>query len=113
MSLVKKYWNFILPAAVILILLAIGLFFLLFNPKSAFRINQGNTANNESSTSTSSASNNSSSNSSSTSNEPNTGPIKSIGVNLDYYNSTTNRAGDFLFTKQKLQFSRVFMPYGF
>lgn len=39
--------------------------------------------------------------------------LKSIGVNLDYYDSVTNKAGDFLFTKQKLQFSRVFMPYGF
>src|SRR3989344_5821362 len=39
--------------------------------------------------------------------------IKSIGVNLDYYNSATNRAGDFLFTKEKLQFGRLFMGYGF
>ena len=39
--------------------------------------------------------------------------IKSIGVNLDYYNSATNRAGDFVFTKEKLQFDRLFMGYGF
>ncbi len=39
--------------------------------------------------------------------------LKSIGVNLDYYDAATNKAGDFLFTKKKLQFNRVFMPYGF
>ena len=39
--------------------------------------------------------------------------IKSIGVNLDYYDPATNRAGDFVFTKEKLQFDRLFMGYGF
>lgn len=39
--------------------------------------------------------------------------IKSIGINLDYYNPSTGKAGDFLFTKQKLQFDRLFMGYGF
>ena len=47
--------------------------------------------------------------------DPNAPPLKlkSIGVNLDYYDPATSRAGDFLFTKQKLQFNRVFMPFGF
>jgi hypothetical protein len=39
--------------------------------------------------------------------------IKSIGINLDYYNPSTGKAGDFIFTKQKLQFDRLFMGYGF
>lgn len=39
--------------------------------------------------------------------------LKSIGVNLDYYDSATGRAGDFQFTKQKLQFNRLFVGYGF
>ena len=39
--------------------------------------------------------------------------LKSIGVNLDYYDPKTNKAGDFLFTKQKLQFDRLFMGFGF
>lgn len=39
--------------------------------------------------------------------------IKSIGVNLDYYDPKTGKAGDFLFTKQKLQFDMLFMGYGF
>lgn len=39
--------------------------------------------------------------------------LKSIGINLDYYDPKTGRAGDFLFTKQKLQFNRLFMGYGF
>lgn len=39
--------------------------------------------------------------------------LKSIGINLDYYDLKTGRAGDFLFTKQKLQFNRLFMGYGF
>ncbi|KKT72199.1 MAG: hypothetical protein UW69_C0100G0010 [Microgenomates group bacterium GW2011_GWA2_44_7] len=39
--------------------------------------------------------------------------LKNIGINLDYYNPKTNRAGDFLFTKQKLEFNRLFMGYGF
>jgi hypothetical protein len=39
--------------------------------------------------------------------------LKSIGVNLDYYDPKTNKAGDFVFTKEKLQFNRLFMDYGF
>ncbi|MDO8496210.1 MAG: M23 family metallopeptidase [bacterium] len=39
--------------------------------------------------------------------------LKSIGINLDYYDPGTNRAGDFLFTKQNLHFKRLLMPYGF
>lgn len=39
--------------------------------------------------------------------------LKGIGVNLDYYDSKTNKAGDFLFTKEKLPFDRLFMGYGF
>lgn len=39
--------------------------------------------------------------------------LKSIGVNLDYYDSQTKKAGDFLFTKKDLQFDRPFMGYGF
>lgn len=46
---------------------------------------------------------------------PNEPPLKlkSIGVNLDYYDPKTKRAGDFEFTKEKLQFNRLFMGYGF
>lgn len=39
--------------------------------------------------------------------------IKSIGVNLDYYDPKSGQAGDFLFTKLKLQFNRLFMGFGF
>ncbi|MEX2028116.1 MAG: M23 family metallopeptidase [Candidatus Curtissbacteria bacterium] len=39
--------------------------------------------------------------------------LKSIGVNFDYYDPKTGRAGDFKFTKQKLQFNRLFMGFGF
>lgn len=39
--------------------------------------------------------------------------LKNIGVDLDYYDSVTNRAGDFVFTKQRLEFNRLFMGYGF
>lgn len=39
--------------------------------------------------------------------------LKSIGVNLDYYDPKTGKAGDFKFTKVKLQFNRLFMGYGF
>src|SRR3990167_6552271 len=39
--------------------------------------------------------------------------LKSIGVNLDYYDPKTNKAGDFVFIKEKLQFDRLFMGYGF
>src|SRR3990167_7811721 len=39
--------------------------------------------------------------------------LKSFGVNLDYYDPKTGKAGDFVFTRQKLQFNRLFMDYGF
>lgn len=39
--------------------------------------------------------------------------IKHLGVNLDYYDSSTNKAGDFVFTKDKLEFDRLFFEYGF
>lgn len=39
--------------------------------------------------------------------------LKSIGVNLDYYDPKTNKAGDFVFTKAKLQFNSLFMGFGF
>lgn len=39
--------------------------------------------------------------------------LKNIGINIDYYDPKTNKAGDFEFTKQKLQFDRLFMGFGF
>lgn len=39
--------------------------------------------------------------------------LKSIGVNIDYYNPNTGKAGDFVFTRQELQFNSLFMDYGF
>src|SRR3989344_6662622 len=39
--------------------------------------------------------------------------LKSIGLNLDYYNPETNKAGDFEFTKTRLEFNRLFMGFGF
>ena len=39
--------------------------------------------------------------------------LKGIGVNLAEYDPVTNKAGDFVFTKQKLQFDRIWMDYGF
>lgn len=39
--------------------------------------------------------------------------LKNIGVDLDYFDPSTGKAGDFVFTKQKLQFNRLFMDYGF
>ena len=105
MPFVKKYWKFILAGIITLIILVCSLFYLLFNPKSILRSNQ--TQNTTSSGNSTSSSNNSQAENSSD------GPIKAIGVNLDYYDSSTNRSGDFFFTKQKLQFNRVFMPYGF
>lgn len=38
--------------------------------------------------------------------------LKSIGVNLDYYDPAANRAGDFAFTKSKLSFGLLFFDYG-
>ncbi|HLC49717.1 MAG TPA: hypothetical protein VJI96_05030 [Candidatus Andersenbacteria bacterium] len=39
--------------------------------------------------------------------------LKGIGVTLAEYDPVTNKAGDFVFTKQKLQFDRIWMDYGF
>lgn len=39
--------------------------------------------------------------------------IKHLGVDLDTYDPATNKAGDFIFTKQKIEFSRLFFDYGF
>lgn len=39
--------------------------------------------------------------------------LKGIGVNLAEYDPATNKAGDFVFTKQKLQFDRIWMDYAF
>lgn len=39
--------------------------------------------------------------------------LKSIGINLESFDPKTSKAGDFQFTKQKLQFNRLFMGYGF
>lgn len=39
--------------------------------------------------------------------------IKHLGINLDYYDPATNKAGDFVFTKDKLEFNRLFFEYGF
>ena len=39
--------------------------------------------------------------------------IKHLGVDLDAYDPATNKAGDFVFTKEKLEFSRLFFEYGF
>ena len=43
--------------------------------------------------------------------------IKHLGVNLDYYNPATNKAGDFVFTKAKFDAGKtmqmLFMNYGF
>src|SRR3989338_3785446 len=47
--------------------------------------------------------------------DPNTPPlfIKHLGVSLDTYDPNTGMAGDFKFTKAKLQFDRLMMDYGF
>lgn len=39
--------------------------------------------------------------------------IKNIGVNLDAYDPETGKAGDFKFTKDEMQFNRLFFEYGF
>ncbi|QQG39661.1 MAG: peptidoglycan DD-metalloendopeptidase family protein [Candidatus Aenigmatarchaeota archaeon] len=39
--------------------------------------------------------------------------LKSIGVDLDYYDSKTNRAGDFQFTKAEMTINQLFSPYGY
>lgn len=93
MPLFKKYWKFITAGIVLILILLVTAYIFLFNPKSSSTINQNSTNQAQSKSAD--------------------GPIKNIGLNIDYYNTATNRAGDFLFTKAKLQFDRVFMPYGF
>lgn len=39
--------------------------------------------------------------------------LKGIGINLDYYDPTTGKAGDLVFTKGKLQFDVLFTEFGF
>ncbi len=39
--------------------------------------------------------------------------IKHLGVEIDYYDPNTNKAGDFVFTKGKLSFDRLFFDFGF
>ncbi len=39
--------------------------------------------------------------------------IKHLGVNLDYYDPATNKAGDFEFTKEDISFNRLFFDYGY
>ncbi len=39
--------------------------------------------------------------------------LKSIGVNLGAHDAVTGMAGDFRFTKEKIEFDRLFMGYGF
>ena len=39
--------------------------------------------------------------------------LKSIGVELGEYDLSSGKAGDFVFTREKLQFNRLFMDYGF
>lgn len=39
--------------------------------------------------------------------------IKHIGVDLGTYDPVTNKAGDFVFTKQKIEFSSLFFEFGF
>lgn len=47
--------------------------------------------------------------------DPNGPPLKlkSIGINLDHYKASTGMAGDLKFTKNKLEFNRLWMDYGF
>jgi len=39
--------------------------------------------------------------------------IKHLGINFDYYDPKTNRAGDIVFIKDKLEFDLIFFDYGF
>lgn len=39
--------------------------------------------------------------------------LKGIGINLDYFDAATGRAGDVVFTKEKLQFNVPFTEFGF
>lgn len=39
--------------------------------------------------------------------------IKHLGVELDYYDPNTNKAGNFEFTKEELSFDRLFFDFGF
>lgn len=52
-------------------------------------------------------------NSNATKTEKSEAKIKHIGVELDYYDEATNRAGDFEFTKDSLSFDRLFFDFGF
>lgn len=85
--------------------LAIGVgFFLFINaPKNQEKASQSTPTQNKSQTNNPKSSN---------SDEPPL-KLKNIGVNLDYYDPKTNKAGDFEFTKEKLEFNRLFMGYGF
>lgn len=82
---------------VLIVLIAIGLVgYKVFNSQKH--------KNNQQSTSGSSAANVSA---------PNNDIImKSIGFNLDYYNETTNRAGDMEFTKVPLMFDQIWGDFG-
>ena len=39
--------------------------------------------------------------------------LKTVGVNLDYFDSSTGHAGDFQFTQSKLQQDRIWMDFGY
>lgn len=39
--------------------------------------------------------------------------LKGVGINLDYYDPSTGKAGDLVFTKDKLQFDVLFTEFGF
>lgn len=39
--------------------------------------------------------------------------LKSIGIDLGYFDAATGRAGDFVFTKNRLQFNVLFTEFGF
>ncbi len=39
--------------------------------------------------------------------------LKGVGINFDYYDPATGRAGDVVFTKDKLQFNVLLTEYGF
>lgn len=41
------------------------------------------------------------------------GKIKHLGVNIDYYDPATGKAGDFVFTKEPLHTNLLFMDYGY
>lgn len=39
--------------------------------------------------------------------------LKGVGIDLDYYDSATGKAGDLVFTKEKLQFDVILTEFGF